>query len=56
MVLATVIFIFVEFDALAHFQKLCVIIRVYTMGFPCSAISYTCIRMGIYGTDFLTFS
>ena len=52
MCLATAIFIFNEFNVLTHFQKICMIIYVYKMGFPCSTISY--IRMGIYGTKWVT--
>ena len=55
--LATLIFIFIEFDILARSQKWYVIICVLKMGFPCSTISY--IRIGIYGNNWvnsLTFS
>ena len=41
MFLASVIFIFIEIDVLSHFQKMCMILRVYKMGFPYSTISYT---------------
>ena len=57
MFLATVIFLFIEFDVLTHFQNICMIIHECKMGFPCSIIAY--MRMGIYGTNlgksFLTF-
>ena len=52
MFLASVIFIFIEFDFSTHFQEICMIISVYKVGFPYSTISY--IRMGIYGTNWVT--
>ena len=54
MFLATVIFMFIEFDVLTHFQKICMIIHVYKIGLFCSTISY--IRMDIYGTNWVNFS
>ena len=33
MFLATLIFIFIELDVLPHFQKICIMIHVYKIGF-----------------------
>ena len=41
--------LFIEFDDLTQFQKICMIIHVYKIEFPCVTIFY--MGMGIYDTD-----